>query len=221
MAEKDQISNFGRKKALYFLPGTAFPLAQPGRKAAPFTPVLFQLVNLSKQSSSLHSLRTPFPTNEQSRIGSLIGQCRGVFPRLPAASPAAAQAGLADMDPPDPPSEGRSGHQLPQRSLPRGTGVPWSDLPNSPEAEHTSATPHQALAPSQQSSLSLFPSATSPTVFGGAGQECSAKRPPGLKQRKNFQVESLLGTSLGEVTQPQASPCGTHRKGPAGALQNL
>lgn len=113
MAIDDRVPSSGRNKALHFLPGTAFPLAQPGRKAAPLIPVLFQLVSLSKESSSLHSLRTPFPTNQQSRIGSLIGQCRGVFPRLPAASPAAAQAGLADMDPPDPPSEGRSGHQLP------------------------------------------------------------------------------------------------------------
>lgn len=62
-AHDDQVTNSGRNKALYFSPGTAFPLAQPGRKADPFTPVLFQSVSLGKESSSLHSLRTPFPTN--------------------------------------------------------------------------------------------------------------------------------------------------------------
>lgn len=172
------------------------------------TPVLFQLVSLSKESSSLHSLRTPFPTNQQSRIGSLIGQCRGVFPRLPAASPAAVQAGLADMDPPGPPSEGRSGHQLPQSSCPEGLGCPGVIFPTA-QRLNTHLPPHARLlaAGSLAAKLPvLVPQCHKPHCVWGCMIEVLSKETPGLKQRKNFQAGSLLGTNLSEVTQPQASP---------------
>lgn len=101
---------------------------------------------------------------------------------------------------------------LPRDPCPEGLGCLGVILPNSPEAEHTPATITRLLAASQQSSLCLYPGATSPTVFGGACQECSAKRPPGLTQRRNFQAGSSLETNWGEVIQPQASPCAHAQK---------
>lgn len=180
----------------------------------PLTLVLFQLVSLSKESSSPHSLRTPFPTNEQSRIGSLIGQRHGSFPsscpsragrsRSPRSSLRGQVWALAATEIPA------------QRAL---GALEWS----SPTAQgNTPATTHQA-AGCLAAKLPVFvPQCHKPHCVWGCLLGELSKETPRANTEEELPGWILTGNKFGvRLLSLKPAPVHMHRKGPAGGLQNL